>query len=189
MHTGPSAQCRGQARRVGGGGKDATTRVHYACQQSCCSAVIILQCHSHIAVPWSHCSAVAMLQCRSHTAVSQSCCSAMVTFSVMFLLQCHGHASVPWAGWLAALCTALALLAWCGLCHGVSAGAGCPVHEPGAVPGLGRGVYLFDFMHSFAIEFLHWKEGRAWGGEEKTAVLVQHRAAPTTCSSWAECWG
>lgn len=140
---------------------------HAAVPQSYCSTTVTLQCHGHVVVPQSLCSVtvtlMATLQCHSHTAVSQSCCNAMVTFSVMFLLQCHGHAAVPRAGWLAALCVVPALPVWCGLCRGVSAGAGCPVHEPGAVPGLGRGVYLFDFMHSFAIEFLHWKEGLSSG--------------------------
>lgn len=119
----------------------------------CCSATVTLQCHGHIdghvAVPQPHCSVTVVLQCHGH-------------------IQCHVPVAVPWSrcsamGRLAALCMVPALPVWCGLCRGVSAGAGCPVHEPGAVPGLGRGVYLFDFMHSFAIEFLHWKEGLSSG--------------------------
>lgn len=52
----------------------------------------------------------------------------------------------------------------------------------GRLAGAGRGAYLFDFMHSFAIEFLHWKQERVELRERRerpwaTLVAVSHRTA------------
>lgn len=88
----------------------------------------------------------------------------------MVTLQCYGQ-----SGWQ--------LYVWCWRCL---PGVGCAVVsvlELGALcmswgqsQGWGGGVYLFDFMHSFAIEFLRWKEGSSLGrggGGHSSACAAQ----------------
>lgn len=70
----------------------------------------------------------------------------------------------------------------------------------GRLAGAGRGAYLFDFMHSFAIEFLHWKQERVELRERRerpwaTLVAVSHRTAHLGLATglgvgwWGESWG
>lgn len=64
--------------------------------------------------------------------------------------------------------------------------AGVPHAEAqGELTGLGREVYLFDLMHSFAIEFLHCKEERVELRERKRdAVGNAGGYAPLHVLSW-----
>lgn len=55
------------------------------------------------------------------------------------------------------------------------------------------GAYLFDFMHSFAIEFLHWKEEKVeLRARRREAMGNADSCAPSHVSSWLGhgfgCW-